>query len=86
MDLTEQSITSGFRSQTDATCAAVTACRLMGFPVCLCVKFSLTRRLNISAVFSADLGIHKVKITGGEPFVLKEYMPSDSSDQADPRH
>ena len=24
MDLTEQSITSGFRSQTDATCAAVT--------------------------------------------------------------
>ncbi|MFQ9108974.1 MAG: GTP 3',8-cyclase MoaA [Coprococcus sp.] len=49
MDLTEQSITSGFRSQTDATCAAVTACRLMGFPVCLCVKFSLTRRLNTSA-------------------------------------
>lgn len=71
MDLTEQSITSGFRSQTDATCAAVTACRLMGFPVCLCVKFSLTRRLNTSAA-SLQISVSgKVKITGGEPFVRK---------------
>ena len=64
MDLTEQSITSGFRSQTDATCAAVTVCRLMEFPVCLCVKFSLTRRLNISAVFSQTLASIKSRLPG----------------------
>ena len=69
------------RSPTAATCAASTACRRRTTPGCRARRCSRSRRSRASPTPSCELGVDRVRITGGEP-LLRRDLPRSSSQLA----
>ena len=67
-----RSATCGSRSPTGATCAARTACRRRSTSGCRATRSSTSRRSSRLVDVFIELGVDKVRLTGGEPLLRRD--------------